>query len=142
MKFEVRKVKKAIANLTRELKNNRKVLEQVGKAEIVATRRRIRSSKTTPEGQRWAPWAFSTMIQRRKQGTAGKGLLFNSGRLSRSFTAKVSRQKLQIRSSAKYAKYLQFGTPDMPARPFMGWSKRSKTILKMEFGKRIKKAWK
>lgn len=101
------------------------ILEQVAKEEVAATQQRIRSSKTDPQGRAWAPWSMATMRARRRDGTASRGLLNRTGALLASITSRVSEKTITIYSNIGYAKYLQFGTRKMPARPFLGWSNAS-----------------
>lgn len=101
-------------------------MQSAARIEIEETRKRIETTKVTPDGQPWAPWALSTRKLRAKTG----GTLLNvTGRLARSFYSIVTDRMAIIRSAAPYFKYLQEGTPKMPARPMLGWSQ--KTINKV-----------
>lgn len=104
-----------------------KVIQQVALEEVRATQNRIRNSKTDPNGRPWAPWSMATI-----KANAGKGgsLLFRSGALLNSIEYRISEKTLTIYSNVGYAKYLQFGTPKMPARPFLGWSRESINKIK------------
>jgi len=96
-----------------------KTLEEVAKMGVDATKHRITQSKTGPDGQPWAPWSMATIRANRGKGGS---LLFRTGALNNSIEYRISEKTLTIYSNVGYAKYLQFGTPKMPARPFLGWS--------------------
>lgn len=100
--------------------------QSAARIEIEETRRRIEVTKTTPDGQAWAPWALST---RKLRAKTGGSLLYVTGALSRSFYSIVTFKTAIIRSASPYFKFLQEGTPKMPARPMLGWSE--KTISKV-----------
>lgn len=99
------------------------VLEQIGRDEVLKTQERIRSSKTGPDGKPWAPWSMATLKQRTRAGNAQRGLLYRTGALLNSIQFKVENTLLTIFTNETYAKFLQFGTPKMKARPFVGFGK-------------------
>jgi len=103
------------------------VIKQVALDEVKATQNRIRNSKTDPEGRPWAPWSMATI---RSNKNRGGSLLFRTGALLNSIEYRISEKTLTIYSNVGYAKYLQFGTPKMPARPFLGWSRESINKIK------------
>ena len=103
------------------------VLQQVAAEEVKATQNRIRNSKTDPDGQPWAPWSMATI---RANKNKGGSLLFRTGALHDSIQFRISEKTLTIYSNVGYAKYLQFGTPKMPARPFLGWSRENINRIK------------
>lgn len=98
-------------------------LEQLGGEEVQVVQNRIRTGKTSPDGQAWRPWAMSTLRQRIREGTTGGGLLYKTGALYNSIKWKLTGKNLIIYSDSPYGQYLQNGTSRMPARPFLGWSK-------------------
>jgi phage virion morphogenesis protein len=98
-----------------------KVLEQMGKEAVTSAQNRIRNTKTSPDGQPWAPWSMAT--QRANRGKGGS-LLFRTGALLNSIQYRVSDKTLTVYSNSGYGKYHQFGTPKMPARPFLGWNQQ------------------
>jgi phage virion morphogenesis protein len=142
VKFDTKKVQKAIKQTKKQLKNNKSVLRKIGEKEIADTKRRIRTGKTSPDGNRWAPWSYATLEARRREGTASRGLLYRTGELYRSFKMKITNTALSIHSLKRYASYLQFGTPDMPARKFLGWSRRGKQQVVKIFKHNIMRGWK
>lgn len=94
-------------------------LNELGIGMVQEVHKRIADSKQSPDGTPWRPWATSTAKARRRAG-ASSSLLYNSGDLYRSINYNVTGDKLTISSSVPYAKYLQHGTRNMPARPFLG----------------------
>lgn len=113
---------------------NKKMLTNVANDEVKAIQHRITTSKESPSGKAWAPWSYATIKARQKDGTIARGKLYHYGKLLKSFRTKVSNKMIEIGTNVRYAKYLQFGTNKMPARPFMGWNKESKA----NFAKRLK----
>ena len=111
--------------LVTRIKDRKALLRQVGEIEKEDIQRRIQIGKRSPSGVPWAPWRPSTAIYRQRKGTASKGLLFDSGALYRSFKLKQDGDQVTVGTNVKYAPYLQFGTPKMNARPFMGLSKEA-----------------
>ena len=105
-------------------------LEKIGQQQVIATQERIRNSKTGPDGKPWAPWSMATLKQRIRQGNVNRGLLYRTGALLTSIKYSVKNAVLTIYTDTTYGKYLQFGTPKMPARPFIGWGNQLNTILK------------
>lgn len=98
-----------------------KTLSNIGAMQVKAAQDRIRSSKTDPNGRPWAPWSMATIKQRTREGNLNRGLLYRSGALIVSIKYKVERGTLSVWSDAPYARFLQFGTPKMRARAFLGF---------------------
>ena len=109
----------------------RRSLEQIGQTEVASIQNRIAVSKTAPDGTAWAPWSMSTMRARMSDGTAHLGLLYRTGDLFRSIYYKVTNLRLEVGSSSPYARFLQNGTSNIPARPFIGWTSQTINRLKM-----------
>lgn len=102
-------------------------LDAVGKNQQANVAARIMFTKMAPDGKAWEPWAPSTAKARARKGTAGNGILYDSGTLAQSITYQVVGRQAVISSNAgPYAAYLQNGTQNMPARPFLGWSAQDK----------------
>ncbi len=120
-------------NLTQSLSqkwlNKNQYLDEVGQALVQLARERIEKTKASPEGDKWAPWASSTARARRKEGTAGTGLLLRTGKLRDSIEYEVQGPKVVVRSREQYAQYLQNGTSRMPARPFLGTGPREEKSM-------------
>ena len=142
IKFDDRKVQRALKKVQRELRNPKKLLNMVGEREIKKAEERIRSSKVDPQGIQWKPWAYATLIQRAREGNVSQGILYRTGNLLRSFYYRATRNTVEISNRAKYAKYLQLGTNQMPKREFMGWGKDSFKTLPVAFKRMILKVWK
>ena len=117
-------VSKTLQAKLARLRDIRRPLEQVAQMLVESTRRRIKSTKTDPDGNRWEPWASSTMAARERNGTAGGGLLYETGSLWSTIRGRVQGRTAVVTSDEPYVKYLQLGTTKMPARPFMGISKQ------------------
>jgi phage virion morphogenesis protein len=120
---------KAIVERTQYLKtlldriqNPQKALDQIGKKFVQSTRNRITNTKESPNGKPWAPWSLATLVGRLRRGTAGSGLLYETGNLADSIQSKVQGKTAVVFSNAPYAGFLQAGTDRMPARPFIGVS--------------------
>ena len=69
-----------------------------------------------PDGSPWAPLASST-VARRRQGSSKP--LIDTGRLRNSINASSGPSSLKVGTNVPYAAYHQFGTEDIPARPFL-----------------------
>ena len=108
------------ADLLQLLKNPQPLLKRVGQTMVDAAVGRIVAVKEDPNGSSWAPWATGTLKARQRKGTEGGGLLYDSGALAKSLRYRISGNTVSVESSAPYAMFLQNGTPNMPARPFMG----------------------
>ncbi len=98
------------------------LLQTVGGILRDSTVNRIVNTKTSPDGEAWAPWAMSTMLARTKRGTSGTGLLYETGGLANSITFEIQGNSVIVGSNSPVAPYLQNGTDNMPARPFVGIS--------------------
>lgn len=111
-----------IGDLAKKLEKPQDLLNSIGDYLVKTTQARIRTTKSSPDGAPWAPWAPSTYLARAKQGSLGGGLLYNTGSLFNSISHSVSGDKVEVGTSSPFAKYLQMGTQRMPARPFLGIS--------------------
>lgn len=143
MKTKVNKgsAEKTLFGLLQQTSNTRPALEEIGRALVASTKNRIVDTKQGPSGAPWAPWATSTMLGRLKNGTASRGLLYESGKLLNSITSQVQQSRssngqfgsLQVQvgsQGVEYAQYLQNGTKNMAARPFIGISKEDQQIIR------------
>jgi phage gpG-like protein len=106
-------------------------MEMVGRQAQESIQHRIRESKLDPENAPWSPWMPSTEMHRRHKGNAGQGLLWDQGTLLNSIRFEHSGDSVAIGTDVDYAKYLQDGTGNMAARPFVGWSDGQ--IAELEF---------
>jgi len=141
-KFDDRQVKRALRKVGKQVRRSKSVMKEIGKREVKKAQQRIKTTKTDPEGRRWAPWSYETLKARQREGNAGRGLLYKSGNLLRRFKYKVSRRKLTITNTAPYAKYLQEGRNRMPARRFLGWDGHTTKNMTNRFRRWINRGWK
>lgn len=91
-----------------------------------------------PDGSAWKPW--SPVTKRLRRGSGG-GLLERGGELRESITHVVAGDELRVGSNKVYAAVHQFGhtfeqptafgTPTIPARPYLGISERDRGELGM-----------
>ena len=127
VRVDYREVQQAIGDIRKKLDNPRPLMQEIGDIIAEDIKNMISVRKTSPTDQPWAPWADSTAKARERKGNAALGLLVDSGTLLRSITSQVigSHHTVQIGTNVHYAEYLNNGTPKMPARPFMGISKRA-----------------
>ena len=110
--------------ITRKWARQRDFLEEVGATFAGIAIERIEKTKAGPDGKKWAPWASATRKARRKEGSAGTGLLLRTGALRDSITYEVQgNMKVAVKTDNPYAGYLQNGTSKMPARPFLGFGR-------------------
>lgn len=112
-------------DLVSKLKNPRPLLVEVAgviKADITE---RITTTKVDPDGNPWEPWAQSTATRRARDGSWARGLLWNSGALLDSLVEKIEPKRAVVTATAPYAGFLQYGTRNMPARPFVGISQQA-----------------
>ena len=97
------------------------VLAAIGAAQVGRIQRRIAAGKVSPAGVPWSPWKPSTRARRERKGNAGQGLLWDTGTLLHSVRAETFVRGVRIGVEPDYAVYLQEGTGEMAARPFVGW---------------------
>jgi len=119
-------------------KNLRPVFKKVGRFEQRQVRRRIRITKEDPNGKKWQRWSNATEAARLRKGNVPQGLLYDTKTLHDSITVLYSKHETRIRALTDYARFLQFGTTKMPARPFMGWSDVSLKFIKRVFRRHFK----
>lgn len=82
---------------------------------------RIKKTKLSPDADEWAPWQPRTEAYRGNKGNKGRGLLYDEGLLLASIVSRSSASSASLGTAARYAPFLQDGTSEMVARPFMGW---------------------
>ena len=122
IKVSVKERTQYLQTLLEQLKNPSTALDKIGKKFVESTQRRISTTKESPDGKPWAPWALATLLGRQRRGTTGTGLLYESGTLADSIKHQVQGKQVTVFSDAPYARFLQAGTSKMPARPFIGFS--------------------
>lgn len=141
-KVDDKKVRRAMRQVQRQVRNTGPVLRGIAEDEIDKAKMRIRTSKTDPDNRRWQAWSYDTLVQRQREGNVGRGLLYKSGFLLKSFFYKIKGKQLTVSNKAPAAEYLQNGTNNMPARAFLGWSSQSRKDVKNAIQKQIRKYWK
>ena len=124
LELKTAEIDKAFRGIKSGIRNPRPAFNKIAEYEVGEAKNRIRTTKVDPEGKPWKAWSYTTMMQRSKFGPS-RGLLYRSGALLRSFDFKVTNSKVTITNTKSYAPYLQEGTDNMPARPFLGWGKDS-----------------
>lgn len=115
-----------LQRLTHRLDDLTPVMHGIGGILETSTTDRIRSTKTAPDGTRWAEWSQSTRQAKARMSAKQRGSLLlvrgkQSGLLG-SITYEASKNSVIVGSVMYYAAYLQQGTSRMPARPFLGLS--------------------
>lgn len=140
MKFTVndKEVRRLLTKYERNVKNSRSLMQEIGTNEKNLAQFRIRTTKQEPNGQRWQPWAPRTRRQRARRGSLAGGLLYDTGRLYRSFSVTSSRKRFEVRNTTRYGGFLQRGTRHMPARPFLGFGRDSVRDIKKIFRRRMR----
>ena len=136
LKFRVARneVNSAVDQMVRKL-NDKAMMQEIGDIVVEDIRHSITTTKKSPDEKPWAPWAPSTAKARERKGNAALGLLFDTGNLLRSITAEVKNHgskggvQVYIGTNVKYAEWLNNGTEKMPARPFLGVSRRAKASI-------------
>jgi len=69
---------------------------------------------------KWLPLSASTIEQRKKKGKWPGKMLQVTGELKTRNVASSSNNSAEISNNTPYAKFLFFGTKNMPARPWLG----------------------
>ena len=136
LKFRVatNEVDAAVGKIVKKL-NDKDMMREVGDIIVEDIKHRIAVTKKDPDDKPWKAWAPSTAKARERKGNAALGLLFDSGTLLRSITAEVKNHgskggvSVYVGSNTRYAEWLNDGTEKMPARPFLGVSKRAKESI-------------
>ena len=142
VKIDDKKVRRAMKKVQKQVRNTKPILDKIGQEEVRRAQHRVRTSKTDPDNRRWAPWAYSTLIQRQREGTASRGLLYRTGFLLKNFYHKVQGKKLFVGNKAPYAQYLQEGTRHMRPRRFLGWSADARKDIQTSVQRQVRKLWK
>lgn len=130
-RIDYREVQQSIGDIRKKLDNPRSMMQEIGDIIVEDIKHRIINTKTSPEDIAWAPWAPGTKKAREKKGNAALGLLYDTGTLLNSITSQVigGHNTLQVGTNVKYAGWLNEGTEKMPARPFLGISKRAQESI-------------
>lgn len=86
-----------------------------------------------PRDRKWVDLKPATWARKRT-----RKILTETGRLRRSIRVTGNRSGITIQANTEYAKYLQFGTSKMPARPFIGWSPKWLNLLRERIVKHVR----
>ncbi len=97
------------------------LLLSIGEMLVKRVVERIKDGKETPSGAPWEMWAESTARYRERKGNASQGILWDNGNLWESIRAELRGQSVAVGSELNYARYIQDGTKNMPAREFLGF---------------------
>lgn len=117
-------------NVVAKLEDKQSFYDRAGTLSVELVRTRILSTKKGPDGVKWA----------KHKEPMDHGLLYNTGSLYKSIGKKISVSGVEINAGVDYAKYLQGGTKNMPARPFMGFGAKDKKAVMAEFARWVDEA--
>lgn len=122
----------------KKYKNLDTVFKKIGQFEMRQTRRRIRITKESPDKVAWKGWAPGTIKARWNKGNLSQGLLYDTKTMHDLFVLTHSNNHMSLKAGVDYAKFLQDGTENMDARPFMGWSEVSLEFIERSFKRHFK----
>ena len=132
VRFSDSSLRRTLKRTGAKTKNPKPFLKDVARHEIQAAQKRIRQRKVDPDGRRWRPWARVTEAQRRRDpSTYGRGILYQSGLLARSFKSAITKKRLKIWNTAHYAGFHQTGVrrTNLPRRRFLGWGRQARSNI-------------
>lgn len=101
------------------------LMEAIGAVLENSTRQRF-ADKKSPDGVSWATLMPSTIRRKVNKKGQNAGILVESGDLMASLTYQASSHRLEVGTPESYGTHHQFGTTDIPARPFLGISEDDK----------------
>lgn len=84
-----------------------------------STRQRF-ADKKSPDGVSWANLMPNTIKRKVNKHRQNAGILVESGNLFASLTYVADKYEVSVGTPEIYGVYHQFGTANMPARPFLG----------------------
>ena len=100
------------------------------------------SSKTAPDGSRWAGLEPATLrAKAKKDGGERGGILVERGDLYKSLTAFASERMAVAGTPQLYAQYHQTGTHHMVARPIFGLSEQDRQDIRQSLADWLEKTW-
>lgn len=106
-----------------------------------STRRRF-ETKTAPDGSRWAELSLWTLYAKTgKNGQTRGSILVDRGDLMRSITSHATASMAEVGTDRVYAKYLQTGTANMPARPIFGLSDQDRGDIRESLTDWLQNIW-
>lgn len=133
----VEEIDKKFDKWRKQFSKPKDILEEFGKRELTRTKKRF-DKQRGPDGQPWAAWSAEYLERRIREGTASFGILVSSGALFRSLDYQVRGNSVSVGSPLEYAEYMQEGTNDIPARPFLGFNDRSEADIAWLFNTILK----
>lgn len=102
-----------------------KTLNEFEKWAVADVKNRIRNEKTDPNGNKWAPWSPNTRKKHRRHS-----LLYDTNTLHRNIKSKkLDKYHRVIGTPIPYAKFLQRGRTNMPARQILNLNTRKARIV-------------
>lgn len=100
------------------------------------------SSKTAPDGSRWAGLKPATLrAKAKKDGGERGGILVDRGDLYESLTAFANDKMAVVGTPQIYAQYHQTGTRHMAARPIFGLSEQDRQDIRQSLADWLEKTW-
>jgi len=125
----------ANANRLAKTKDQTKIMQQLSGLYMTSEHPKIFREQKAPSGIKWVALTAATLraYVREFKGTIPGGLLRRKGDLSRSVFRKVKKHGFSIASNHVSAATHQFGRGGIPARPFIGYSKRfRRTAIRLQ----------
>lgn len=144
-----------LIHLAGSLKNTQPLMRSIATLLENSTRKRF-ESKTAPDGTPWADWTERTKRQyaqpiwrtrNKERYLAGlkprpkERLLRDSSRLLRSLTSHATQALAQVGTNIQYARYHQFGTQKMVARPIFGLSEQDRIDIMEVLHEFVQQQW-
>ncbi|MBF0804964.1 MULTISPECIES: phage virion morphogenesis protein [unclassified Neisseria] len=106
-----------------------------------STRKRF-ETKTAPDGRKWAPLKLTTLYAKTgKNGKTRGSILVDRGDLLKSITSHATESMAEVGTDRVYARYLQTGTADMPAREIFGLSGQDRSDIRAELAGWLHTIW-
>lgn len=78
------------------------------------------AQEQAPDGTKWKPLSASRLKQRKGKRRGRVRILTDTGKLRRSIRYRAFKKQVTVMSSLPYASVHQFGSGNVPARPFLG----------------------
>lgn len=95
------------------------LMQAIGAVLENSTRQRF-ADKKDPHGVSWANLMPNTIKRKTNKHGQNAGILVESGNLFASLTYVADKYEVSVGTPEIYGVYHQFGTANMPARPFLG----------------------
>jgi phage virion morphogenesis protein len=116
--IENRELMAALTRLRRKTSNLRPLINEIAETMRNSVEENFSKESARERGGVWKALAPATLQARAKKGKTGKKLQV-TGQLLASLQTKSSDTEATLGTNKKYARYLNDGTKNMPARPFM-----------------------